>query len=305
MTPFFPKDVFTIKRQIIEGTSSIRIRSFIFQSESFGEYIAALVPILVYRLVDHRPHMLRYRAVLLFLAVLLISGQLLAVTRSGMVLTLTGLVLTTGICVKRNNLIKIIMATVFFSVITVCLLYLFEDSRQNITTRFSENINFSYHYTPRNSLVRELRPFFHKINRDFWTEVIDKYMLDPTVTGNGFITPYHFHNLWFTLIYQIGLAGFAVYVWFLFGTGAGLWRGYRKERDKLFLVFLISFVILLINEMKYEFTRYEHYYQACMTLVALFVLMTVKINNQTTHEDGLENTMISGLTGESHAKEHI
>lgn len=251
--------IFDAKEFVEAGRGSLdkRIQDFVFRTESLGEIIAVLIPIILYKIFDKNKNLF-----FLFFFIFLV-GLALTVLRSGLILFVFSFVLVFPLLSRRKPLKTVLFLYCGVGLSVVCF-WFNQDIITGVVYRFEFIVNSSQNAT-----------FFDKINRSVFHQVIETYIMHPTLLGNGFIVPYNFHNLYFTIIYQLGIFGALIY-FSLFGIvfikliSTLLNSKYNKS---IVYISIISFLCLMINECKYEFTRYESYYEICMFLIGCFALL--------------------------------
>lgn len=250
----------------VEG-GALRLRSFVFRQESYGEIIAALCPILVYKIVARRAIWF----VPLFIAFAV--GVALSITRSGIVLFCVGTMITAVWLGVRNRLMFLLFVVLGLGGVAI-IMWQETEIVEHALFRFGmqhESTLFVKH-----GLLKELYPLFLKINRGFWVDVLDKYILNPTLFGNGLVTPYNFHNLPFTVVYQIGIVGAVIYfglVGKVFLRLAGKYFINNGLSRNLVVAGIVCLTLLFINEMKYEYTRDESYQEICFIVLGAMALL--------------------------------
>jgi hypothetical protein len=234
-----------------------RIQDFIFSTESLGEITAVLIPGTLY-FIFHRN-----KNSFLAVFVLFLIGLALTTLRSGLILFAFGFIMTFPYLTRKKPL-KFILFLYFGVGLSFVYFWLNPDVITAIVYRFNL-IDISSNKAT----------FFAKINRTGFAQIIETYVMHPSIFGKGFVEPFHFHNLFFTIIYQIGIVGSFLYFSLLVIVFIKLVRGYFRSVNykPIFFISLVSFMILLINECKYEFTRYESYYEICMFLLGGFALL--------------------------------
>ena len=243
--------------EVSSDTLTPRIRDFVFETESFGEFLAVLFPAILYMIIEKR----QYSYIIIFLVFSI--GIIMSCTRSGILLSVIGGGITLLALRKHNTLNVIFFACIGLGAL-VFLLWLNPHILDNLFYRFSL-------LSDRNN-----KAFLDKINRSFFYDVYRTYIANPTILGNGFLTPYNFHNLLFTLIYQYGLLGFSMYALIVILLFRELMRSYiiHIHLRHLYFVSMACLVIVMTNELKYEFTRYESYYEVCLLFLGLLALIT-------------------------------
>ena len=239
------------------GSLDKRIQDFVFRTESLGEIIAVLIPIILYNIFYKNKNLF------LFIFLLFVIGLALTVLRSGLILFVFGFVLAFPY-LSRKKPIKTVLFLYCGIGLSVVYFWLNQDVITGIIYRFEFVVGTSHNAT-----------FFDRINRSGFSQIIETYIMNPTLLGRGFIEPFYFHNLYFTIIYQLGVLGSLIY-FFLFGiVFVKLISAFLNSKNNKSIVYIsaISFLCLMINECKYEFTRHESYYAICMFLIGCFALL--------------------------------
>jgi hypothetical protein len=255
---FLPRnvDVFdSVSRSKME-----RIGSFVFGPESFGEFIAVLCPIILFKIYK-KANILWILCLSLFL-----FGILLTVTRSGILLFTLAVSITTTYCFKRN-LGKSIISLIIILISSLMLMIIYPQIFNSMYARFYD-VGATYEYGGT---------IFEVVNRDKIPDVINMVFNSLTFFGNG-ITEYNFHNLYLTTIHQKGIIGAVLFFLALLYPVVCLLKAFSNckasEERTLIFVCLTSFSIFLVNELKYEFIRSASYQQLCWGLFAIFYLIS-------------------------------
>ena len=106
---------------------------------------------------------------------------------------------------------------------------------------------------------------------------------DISFMGNGMVsivdhkTRMHFHNLYLTVLHQMGITGFLVFFGFISMLIQKLffsWRNSLVKMDQLLAYSaLLSLFILMLNSIKFEFNRSASYQQYVWVLFAIYYLI--------------------------------
>lgn len=245
---------------------TLRLRTLIVGGEAIGECIAVFFPFVLYY-VYFSNNFSKY-----FILILFIIGAALSVTRSAVVLMIfLSIFFYLKVLFKTNLLSKLkglLVATLFFIIFVV----FFDSFFDNLIYRFSISIS---EYNKNGSIIST-------INREGVWFFVDKVVW-PNLSffGNGMITvagnkPFHIHSLYITLIHQFGMVGFFVFIWFFVHLFIKIVSNYLACQDAKVKMFLfccfLSFVCFLINEIKFEFNRYDSYQKVIWALFAVFAL---------------------------------
>lgn len=244
-----------------EGRNEIaRIRSFVFTPESYGEYIATLCPIILYKIF-------KTKNILWVLSFLILSLCItLSVTRSGIVLfgisTIFILIYYLRHNFYRSLLLLYLFSAIIFFVICISPIFLI-----GISERFS--------------LAREAYistgNFFEIINRsDVFYTAWDQTISNLSLFGN-FITSFRYHNLFLTILHQFGIIGAIIFFGVLIYPLFRLIKCYHSNvsvNDLLVFSCILSIIVFLINETKFEFNRHSSYQQICWGLFGTYYLIS-------------------------------
>lgn len=248
-----------------EGITSIqRMKSLIYGPEAFAESIAVICPIVMYKFLKNR------KILWFLLYIVLFYGIIYTRTRSGIFLFAIATILYLLFNIKnissKTSIILIYGISFFiFSVIFWGNFYI------DALIRFEESLQ-----------AYESGNYLEAINRPgFFENFI--YVFDHMgYWGNGLLSIYdytggtHLHSLYQTIIFQFGLFGSIVYFFFLYFILIRLLRtfllAYKTEYKMLAFSLLLSYLIFLTNEFKYEFNRGEAYQQISWALFGAYML---------------------------------
>jgi hypothetical protein len=137
------------------------------------------------------------------------------------------------------------------------------------------------------------------INRKVtWQMAMDTFKTGPTIFGNGlyriealYTWAGSSHSLYITLLYKIGIFGLVTYFIFWAKMLQQSWKVLCTDRirDNWYLVLFlsVSVILMLLNEIKIEYMRYEHTIQFAWLIYALLIC-TLKQNSGKN-----ENIMVS------------
>jgi hypothetical protein len=236
-----------------------RAWTFVMTPESYGEILAVLSPIVVYK-------MFRFRTSIWFSCLLLFGcGQILSVTRSGILLFVFAVNFSLLYHLKKKFAKTIACSFFLLTVLSVIIIYhpsLFE----NVIFRFGEAAQ----------TYKQSGNFLSTINRSGVFE--PAYLLTMSklsLFGNG-LTPFHFHNLFFTTLHEKGIVGAVFFFVVLLYPAVHLIKDLMTTTDNKVLILscLLSIVIFLINETKFEFTRQASYQQICWAVLGTYCLVS-------------------------------
>jgi O-antigen ligase len=242
--------------------SGRRLSSIIVRQESMGEILAILAPIVLYKITEGKKF---YYVVYAFFAV----GVVLSLTRSSILMFMVGAVLffffNRKIVGWSTRFIGLYLSILFFLVIVIYFPHFFDP----IVERF---IDISKDYHRGGSLIAAIN------RQNVWNVAIDHMLENLNLFGNGMVTIYNgrvlnYHNLYFTLIHQVGIIGFCLYIFFfgyLFYRLVVAYRSTENIRDKAFIVScLISIWVFYTSELKFEFTRRSSYQQVIWIILGV------------------------------------
>lgn len=245
-----------------------RLQSIVLSPESIGEFCAMLIPYACYRWSSDRNLRFLLATLILLLAIFL-SG-----TRSGVILSFFGL-LGYYLFIEKSIQRKSIQISILAGAIITALL--FHIGTSTITSRFL--VSYEQYLAGADAATVLNRKFLFEQN---WTFFIDTL----SFFGNGLISPVSsgflridFHNIYMTIIYRYGIIGAAFYFcfpFFLMLSQLKAIRNFKTDIQQLILtkVCLLSFLIFIINEMKYEFTRKPDYVLIVWILFSVYYLQS-------------------------------
>lgn len=256
-TPFLSRQVNILD---VYGRGEIeRISSFVIGYEAYGEIIAVLTPILIYKII-------RYKGCFWPLCLFLFcAGQILAVTRSGIILFITGILIAL-LYYSRKKLGKTVAVAYSLSISIILALMFTPAIFGNAIERFSL---ITKTYNKGGTLIEILN------RKDVFNRGWEEFLNTISLLGNG-ISDFHFHNLYLTALYEKGIIGgilfLVIFFYPVFQLFKALKFGFTYNKDLIFLCFLSS-ILFLINEFKYEFLRGSSYQQICLGLFATYYLV--------------------------------
>lgn len=251
-----------------------RLSSIIAGRESIGEVIAVLTPILLYKILAQRDKFY-YLIFAIFFA-----GVLLSATRSGFLLFLFGLAL---FALTVLPMIKLPTWSLFAVGLIVGGPLSFAMFPQIFAPIIDRMNDFFSVYSASQSLAVA-------VNRaGVWHYV--ELVLIPNISlfGNGFLSlynglPFDFHNLYATVLHRYGVVGFPLFFYIFYKVSTTLLRARRlcsRRADRALLyACLISILILLINEFKFDFIRGASYQQTIWLLLGIYYLAYLSISNR-------------------------
>ncbi len=265
---FLSKNVDTLEMVKDAKTEIVRIRSFVFSPEKYGEFLAATGPFIVYKIINTKSK------IWYFCLAIFISGLISANTRSGIILFVLGIVLSL-LFLKKSSFSQRTVFFIFTISITIILITLQPKLIQDVFFRFNLAVE-SYNEGAR---------FYEILNRGLWLEVYEVVISHLTILGNG-ISHFNYHNLYLSILHQRGILGLLFFVILILCVLKRLKYAYYSKdhpnnRNIVFTCFLFM-VLFFINEMKFEFIRHSSYQQICW--VALGVCFLVGQSSYTTQK---------------------
>lgn len=233
-----------------------RIGSFVFGPEAFGEILAILCPILLYKI------RFKNRWFWIVCLVIFLLGLIFSITRSGIVLFATTLFVANIYCYRRNLNKTLYMMMVTGAVVAGILLS-YPQIFGDLFTRFNDA---KYAISSGNTI-------FEILNRDFMPDVLRTVFASLNFFGNGF-TEFNYHNLYLTTLHQKGIIGGGIFFIILSSPLIYSLKEFSKiktERLKVFtFVCIVAMCAFFVNELKYEFNRAASYQQICWAIFATF-----------------------------------
>lgn len=247
----------------IKGRIS-RIYSFVLSYEALGETIGAIAPLVIYKIFNSR------NMFWVIIYILLFMGVLLSGTRSGILLFIIGTLLSIPAFIKYNFL-KMYFVLHFFAVMLLSLFYIRPFFLDNVLTRFVMAID----------MFNTGGEFLEVTNRTFLADVFSYVLSEISLIGHGILLPaikgsfgtLWFHNLYLTIIHQFGILGSMIFFILLlsplyyFAISIASKDSLNK---KLIFTCMLSLILFLINESKFEFVRYESYLQIWFAIIAIY-----------------------------------
>lgn len=244
-----------------------RLRTLITGPEPTGEMLAVLAPLVLGRALANNS-LRHFGYFLLFFA-----GEMLTATRSTILLFAAGSAVTLMYFTARVHAgrgLKFIGASVVGLAVLMAAF-------PGLTSGFFERS------LEAKTLARTGGGLSEILNRDEVWANAERLLKQTPLTGNGFLPPSYlgetqnFHNLYLTLIFQLGWAGAPFYILALGAILVLLWRKRavldNSESRFMVAVCIVSMSLFLVNEIKYEFNRHQPYSQFCWALFAVFYLM--------------------------------
>src|SRR6056297_676045 len=275
---FTTRDVDLLESSVTDTVK--RMTSIIIPREAVGEIVAVLTPIVLYKLLAKGNA--RYYVIL----AIYFLGVTLSATRSGFLLFFFAVFLYTLAVLPMIKLPTWSIFIVVAGVSAPVAFIMFPDLFKPIMHRMSE---FFQVYEESESLAVA-------INRaGVWYYVVEILMPNISLWGNGFLTIHegvsiNFHNLYATVFHRHGVIGFVLFFYIFYKIVKSLMKARRHavaQADKaLIYACLTSIVVLLINEIKYEFTRQPSYQQTIWVLLGVYFLVALYISNRRKSAEG-------------------
>ena len=249
------------------GTDMYRINTIIMGGEAFGEMLAILSPLALYKFWRNK-NPLWFSCFILFCI-----GILLTVTRSALILFILAVFVFIA-TVSRKELIRVVSAAAVLIFVLVPVVYVYPSLFGEMFNRLDDAVD-SYYATG---------DIFAALNRRFFPQVFQQVISNITLFGAGEALVKinadlyrNFHNLYMTVIYEKGILGSMVFMFVLTSPLVRLIKSYRNdlsyEAKLLTNACLISLGVFFINEFKLEFTRHASYQQICWAIFAVYYLV--------------------------------
>ena len=243
-----------------------RLRGLIVAQETFGEILAMLAPMVLYMIA-------RKKWVYTMVYGIFAIGVVLTATRTSILLFAVNTLFYFILNVKR---IKFAVWMIFImSAILVSMLYVFyfPHAADVIWGRFSEFINL---YKSTGSVVAAMG------RKEIWEIGAAEIFARLNLTGHGMITiingmQFNLHNLYLTLLFQLGILGLILYLLVLARISSALVVSIFREHDENALMLkyacLLSFSTFVLSEIKCEFNRGSSYQQVIWLLLGIYYLL--------------------------------
>jgi hypothetical protein len=257
INPFFEQEIDGIKR----------MQGLIYSYEGLAENIAVLCPIVLYKY---------YKTSRLFWLIiygLLFIGLVYTRTRSGILLFSFGTIVFSIFNFKRIYF-KTNIVLIFFGLLCIILsVYFFNYIYKDLLVR----LNVSYqNYNSGNIL--------EAINRPGLIDNFQFVIREMGLWGKGLISVYdytgqvQFHSLYQTIMFQFGIFGsifyFLVILLILFKLTTAFLISFKTKYQLITFSILLSYIIFLVNEIKFEFNRGEAYQQIIWALFGSYMLIS-------------------------------
>ena len=267
LTIFYPPYVDVVETRVTDSGIK-RLSSIIIRQESMGEAVATLLPILLYMLAKTRKFIYQI-ALLLF-----ICGVIMSATRSAIILFSFIFVLY----MLHQRTFFEIPHWFYFSLIgtfsAILILNFFPSILDQVIHRFSAFLDI---YEKGGSLTQVIN------RKQKWDIAVNATMSNLSLMGNGMVSiigggkTMNFHNLYLTVLHQMGIVGFLVFFGFIASLLKRIYKSFRRALDNedrmLAYSALLSLVILMVNSFKYEFNRQSSYQEYVWVLFAIYYLI--------------------------------
>jgi hypothetical protein len=115
------------------------------------------------------------------------------------------------------------------------------------------------------------------VNREgIWDLALKLTLQTLSPFGRGMVTPFNFHDLYLTILFKLGIVGASIFFgFFLYMTKSILFamkKAVDIRRKVLLRACFISFTVLLINEVKFDFNRGSSYQQIIWAVFAVYLI---------------------------------
>jgi O-antigen ligase len=241
-----------------------RAMTMLGYGEAFGEYLALLGPIAMYKLI--RTNKPRYYVILFVVC----AGLIFTSTRSAIFLFAGTLVILVTACLRDVRLSRLLLIG---ATLTVCVVTLAVSG--SYLSNAVDRMTLAYDDYQEGSNLADVANRASVWQGDYVLSQLNLFghgLLAPTYYGK---ISSHMHSLYMTITFQMGVIGaIAYFATLLFILGC-LIRGILKSENGARLrniCCFLSFSVFLINESKFEFNRYENYQQVCWSLFAIYYL---------------------------------
>lgn len=253
------KIFYNSESHVFEPEGQDRLTGFVFSYEYYGEMLAALCPLVIYKLVTTR------KLSWFLCLVIFTCGVLLSVTRSGILLFALGLSVSIFYHYKRQVRNAILLSVALFGTVMV-FVSVYPQICSDLIDRFTLAEDA---YSSGGNL-------FDTINRGNLPDIWDDVITHLTLSGHSMLRV-DYHNLFLTTLHQMGVMGALLFFIALLYPSILLLKSIvvnNRSRKALRFSCLLFIALFLINETKVEFTRADSYSQICWGLFALCYLVT-------------------------------
>ena len=271
LTIFYPPYVDVVETRVTDSGIK-RLSSIIIRQESMGEAIATLLPLLLYMLAKTRKFI--YQVALLIFS----CGVFMSATRSAIILFCMFFILY---MLQQRTFFEIpqwFFLALISTFTAILILSFFPSILDQVIYRFSA---FFEIYEKGGSLAQIIN------RKQKWDIAVNATMSNLSLMGNGMISivgrgkTMNFHNLYLTVLHQIGIMGFVIFFGFIAMLLARIYKSFSialTQSDRLLAYsVLLSLSILMINSSKYEFNRQPSYQEYVWVLFAVYYLISENI----------------------------
>ena len=245
-----------------------RLTGIIIRQESMGEAIVTLLPIVLYKFAKTE------KPIYFFVLMLFGCGVIMSATRSAIILFCLFSIIY---MFQQRKLFKIpqwFFLSFICTLATILIIGFFPSTFENVINRFS--LAFQ--------MYQKGEPIIGVMNRDeVWSIAFHATISNLNLFGNGMISlvgskmKTDFHNLYLTILYQMGILGFIVFWGFIAMLILRTYKSFKialNDKDRLIAYsVLMSLSILIINSVKFEFNRDASYQQYVWVLFAIYYLI--------------------------------
>lgn len=240
-----------------------RAYTTVITPEQFGEILAFMSPILVYKIIRYK-NILWPACFILFLL-----GILFAITRSGIILFLIGVPITILYNLRERFGRSFFLMYGLF-VTSLMIVFFAPSIITPVIVRF-DVAKETYFSTGQ---------LFTTINRDNFPDFLNYVITNLSLFGNSLFQN-NFHNLYITILHQFGIIGFVFYFIIFFSPFVLMIKRFidsdNNKNKALIFSCLVSMILFYMNEAKFEFNRDANYQQICWGIFATYYLLATNI----------------------------
>ncbi len=242
----------------------IRLTGIFLTPESAGEILATILPL------NFAIYIYSKDRTFLFSAIVTLTGLMLTLTRSAIFLGLIGLIFFAIIGLRGKYRMKIVYFVSFIFLVSPIILFLFPSLLQDIVYRFNITLD--------NFFISGLT--LDTINRGMFENAYFYVLNNINVLGHGMVTivptgVLHLHNLYLTLLFQLGIIGLILFLFFLlqvFVVNIKALKKIKNDKNKKMIIvaILIGLMVFCLNEFKFEFMRHSSYQYLTFVILSIF-----------------------------------
>ncbi len=273
---FFHRTQSQLTGQIDQYGHIVRASSIFVAGEQYGELLAVLYPFLLYKYFKSNKKISYILLLLLYFFALGLSA-----TRSAAILVLLSTIIVFSASrVKKYSIKKKFLFILLFTLSLIAVLFS-ADIFHVFTERFQTSLN----------QVSSNKDIIYVLNRQTvwikaWHTTINTISLfghGPGAASQiGYNVP-HFHCLYLTLLFQFGIVGTILYLYlFYYLLKKFIGNMYKSNSNSDFyllnFICLLSLLIFLINEVKYEFNRNAPYQQFIWGIIGIYYLVATTVH---------------------------